>query len=918
MSQLHLNDSVTTIASKQIYRLLGLYLLGFVLVFLLDLVVSDLVDQLDQRQQNEQSRVLIGELINRDLSHLEAKTYQMAATSGIKGQKWVHEQIQDVLKLLRNSIDVLENGGQLIRETRLNIESHDVMTREISYQPAGQDTYVLEAIDLRPKLLHIERKNRQLLEQFELLDKYQTKNDRQSYAEMLVNIQGEMLIFPPLFTRMRENASRLFFESQKERQNIANEMEEKKQLYFVLQIILSLIVILTVLYLGKHILNQINKSNEKLRELANSLEFMKFALDQHAIVSVTDVKGDITYVNDRFCEITGYASDELIGKNHRLVKSDEHSEEFYRDMWQTIARGNVWHGEIKNTTRTGGFYWVAGTIVPFVDEKGKPFQYISIRTDITARKKMEQDIVNNNQFLTNLTDTIGEGVYAQDVDGVCHYINPEASRLLGWTLDELREKGFHDLAHYQLDEEGNLEPGEKCNIFNAIKRDKTYRSEDEMFVNKNGDVFPVAVVSMPLYENGQFSGAVTVFQDISKRKETEALLADARDQAEKANELKSEFLSNMSHELRTPLNAILGFSQLLLLDELDEEQVENVEEIDRAGKHLLSLINEILEVSRIESGRVPLNIQRVEIDTIINECASLVQSLLAKHEVSLETDVPEGIVIDTDYLRLKQVLLNLLSNAAKYNRPQGKIKFTIKKLPETESIEINIQDTGRGISEDKLQEIFKPFNRLYAETTNIEGTGIGLTITKSIVELMGGVIDVQSEVGTGSEFKVILPLLYDSPEITEDVESEIIEEAVIQQESDISENTDNAIRQVLYIEDNHANIRLLESVFKALEGFQLHTADHPVKGLKMAEKILPDLILLDLSMPDMDGYEVLEQLRESSSTAGIPVVALTANAMPFDVKRGLDAGFVDYLTKPLDISKFTATLHSLLGTKSSK
>ncbi len=915
MPSLHTTETRRGILSRHVYQLLGLYLLGFVLVILLDVMVSGFIEKLDAREKNERSRVLVGELITRDLSSLEAGTYQMAATTGVKGQQWVYGQVLQTIEHLQKSILVLEKGGTVYRETRLNIESQDVMTRVIDYQPAEGGRYVLEAIDLEPKLEQIRQKNTQLLQMLKQISLISPVSDSQAYLEQQSQIDRQMQSFPPLFTRMRENASRLFYESQKELEKISAELQSKKTFYFSLQVLLSIVVILTVLLMGQRVLRQINKSNIELQNLARDLEFMKFAMDQHAIVSITDVDGVITYVNEKFCEISGYSRDELIGKSHRLIKSGYHSRAFYRDMWDTISSGEVWHGEIKNNIKDGGYYWVAGTIVPFLDEDAKPFQYISIRTDITERKNMEETIIENNRFLQGLTDAIGEGIYAQDENGNCHYLNPEAHRLLGWTLEELQQHGLHDLVHEQFDADGKLEPAHKCHIFNGILNNQIFRSEDETFKRKNGDVFPVSIVSMPMYEKGRLAGSVTVFQDISQRKETQLLLADAKDKAERANRLKSEFLSNMSHELRTPMNAILGFSQLLDLDdELTPEQLDNVAEINKAGKHLLSLINEILDLSRIESGRIAMVLQQVELHHVAVECIKLVESLAQKNDISLKMQVSENLAMTTDYMRLKQVLLNLLSNAVKYNKPNGSVTLQIVELTEDDALQIKVSDTGAGISPDKLQEIFKPFNRLYAENSNIEGTGIGLTITKSIIEFMGGNIAVVSAAGEGSTFTVTLPMHAGAEEAVpvtsedKDKDKKHSDAAVVTLKPGHERR-----RLVVYIEDNHANVRLMEALFNKLPDLQLLCAFDGETGIEMVIEHHPDLVLVDLSMPGMNGYEVLEKLRQEPQLNAMPVVAVTANALDADIQRGLQAGFANYLTKPLEFVKFNESIRRFLN-----
>ncbi|MCB1874341.1 MAG: PAS domain S-box protein [Chromatiales bacterium] len=896
------------VSPNRFYLIIALNLVGFILLLLVDQVVTKLAKDLDMRQANEQTRVLIGELLTNDLSRLEAKTYQMAATTGARAQTWVFKEIEGTLDRLEESIHVIEKGGVITRTTRLNIESQDVMTREHHYAPYRQSPFTLEAIDLSPKLIVVRQRTKNLLKLLGERDEYRRDSKREEYIEIIAKIKETLQTFPPLFTRMTENANRLFFESQKELIKIRQSLDQKRDFYGRVQVFISIAVIAAVLIAAMRLLRQIRRSNEELSDLARNLEFMKFALDEHAIVSTTDVEGNITYVNDRFCDVTGYSGKELLGRTHRFLKSGEHGDEFYAEMWRAISAGKVWHGEVKNRSRAGKYFWMSSTIVPFLDDQGRPFQYICIRTDVTQMKELEEEIRENNRFLKNLTDTIGEGVYAQDADGKCHFLNPEAERLFGWTLEELAERGIHETIHHQLDNQGRLEPAEACRIHLAVMTHETYRSDDEEFVNRNGQVFPVSVVSMPLFTKGELTGSVTVFHDISRRKETERLLAQAKENAERANMLKSEFLSNMSHELRTPLNAILGFSQLLEMDdELDSEQLESIQEISKAGSHLLTLINEILDLSKIEAGKVQLSMERVLLADLFHECIGLVETLAEKEGISLEVEVSDGDVIWTDYTRIKQVLLNLLSNAIKYNRPNGSVKLSALRV-DGNMLRLSVKDTGPGIAADMLEELFKPFNRLKAEQSSIEGTGIGLTITKRIVQMIGSEIQVDSQVSRGSDFYFDVPLLnVQTPAVRvpthgEETSSFRAGEAI----------PSAPMARVLYIEDNPANLRLVAKALKPRKHIDLRTANLPEKGIELAKSEPPDLVLLDISMPGMDGFEVLDILRQDPRFASTPFFAVTANAMEFDKEKGKTAGFNEYLTKPLHIPTFLSKIDEYL------
>jgi len=392
---------------------------------------------------------------------------------------------------------------------------------------------------------------------------------------------------------------------------------------------------------------------------------------------------------------------------------------------------------------------------------------------------------------------------------------------------------------------------------------------------------------------------------VSERLRMQEALGSAR-AAERASKAKTEFLSRMSHELRTPLNAMLGFAQLLRVDPrhpLNDVQRQKVEHIERAGAHLLAMMTDVLDLSRIEAGSLPMSIEALAVSRVMDEAVAMVSNQAVDAQLQLSHNPPlDALFVKADQVRLRQVLVNLLSNAIKYNHAGGHVQ--IEAMPLNQQVLITVTDTGHGIAPDQMQHLFEPFNRLGAERTAIEGTGIGLVIVKRLLDLMGGRVEVSSTFGQGSSFRVWLPMAGQPHAASDGVER------VTRSGFGGLDELTLTNRTVLYAEDNMINVELLRQVMRMRPQWQFDVANSGQQAIAMAQASPPDLLLLDMHLGDMSGLDVSDALTHNPATATIPRVALSADAMPDQINEARERGFVDYLTKPLDVARFLALLDS--------
>lgn len=526
--------------------------------------------------------------------------------------------------------------------------------------------------------------------------------------------------------------------------------------------------------------------------------------------------------------------------------------------------------------------------------------YASAR-DVTERKRAEEELRDSERFLDSVLEHIPNMVFVKDAEELRFVrFNRAGEQLLGYSREDLIGKSDQDLF-----------PRQEADFF--VRRDREVLASHDVVDIPEEPIDTTGNGSRTLHtrkiairdDRGEPRYLLGISEDITDRKLAEQAADEARGQAERANRAKSEFLSRMSHELRTPLNAVIGFAQLLELDELDPRQREGVEQILKAGRHLLELINEVLDISRIESGTISISVEPVHLGSVLAEALSLIRPLADEAGVRLIGDPAElaDLHVLADYQRLKQVLINLLSNAVKYNRRGGQIATRRSELADG-GIELGIADTGRGLSADALERLFDPFDRLGAERTGIEGTGLGLAVSMRLMEAMGGTIAAESEPEVGTTMWLKLPRS-EGPE----------DDSASAQAARVATNG-SPQGTIVYIEDNLSNVKLVERLIDRLPEVRLIPAMQGKLGIDLTRRHHPDLVLLDLHLPDLHGREVLEQLKRDPATAAIPVVVVSADATPGQVERLIAGGAADYLAKPIDLDLLLKTISRKLQPRS--
>jgi PAS domain S-box-containing protein len=656
-------------------------------------------------------------------------------------------------------------------------------------------------------------------------------------------------------------------------------------------------------------------------ETRHQLESQKFALDQHAIVSITDAAGRIIYANKKFIKISGYSKTEIIGETHRLINSGHHPAEFFKQLHSVINAGQVWQGEIQNRTKAGELYWVATTIVPIKDEAGKLFEFISIRTEITTLKKQEEEI---RMFANVIAETDDVVIITEaepiDLPGTrIVFVNDAFERVTGYRRDEAIGQTPRILQGPQSAREPLDRIRRAMTNFMPIREEVLNYTKDGIMFWSDLKIFPI------VNKSGKVTHFVSIQRDISDRKAVEMQLKEAaisskqsQTAAEALADAKTKFLANMSHEIRTPMNGVIGLSELALQSKDAREIQAYLQEINASSLDLMGILNDILDLSKLDAHEIKIENNPFDLEQLLNSINRLFIINAQKSGVSFDIKCAEGVPKNLigDSLRVRQVLTNLIGNAFKFTE-QGHVSLKVSVANDdaevnTEQLHLlfRIQDSGIGISAEQINSIFNPFTQADSSITRrFGGTGLGLSISQQLAQNMGGDVQVERSVvgeGTTFIFEAFFTVNRNAAEKLELNQVEIQKKTAVSALATPVTDTDPNLallagKRVLLVEDNRIN-QIVTS--KMLEKMNLlfDVADNGEMAINCLQNHAYDLVLMDIQMPVMDGLEATRLIRQNTQFNKLLIVAMSAGVTLDEKNACKDAGMDGFVNKPTSLA----------------
>jgi len=635
-----------------------------------------------------------------------------------------------------------------------------------------------------------------------------------------------------------------------------------------------------------------DRSSRVPDDTLGSVSFEQFFWNSSDLMSVVDADGNFIHLNAAFNKLLGWNTEELIGQSYtKFIHPD--------DLAHVMAGFDPVDGvvpdevemELRELCRDGTFRWMKWTI-----KRVGGFHY-AVGHDITLRKETMSALADSIAKSRAIFDAAVDSIIVLDENLIVVEASPSNDGFFSFSKEATEGMYALDFVH----------PDDHADVIAAINRG--FENNEVITVryrglHTNGQWVAIESRGRAIRDaQGNPTGAVIISRDITKVVEAQRVLEDAKAEAVLANVAKSEFMSRMSHELRTPLNSVLGFAQILHMEMTAPDELELIGYIMKSGGYLLELINEVLDISRVESGDIAVSLELVSINDLVNLCVEFVAPQAGESGIEIVNECGEDFQVRADPLRLEQVLVNLLTNAIKFNHRGGTVTLTSADIQGR--MRLSVTDTGPGVAPQLHDRLFAPFDRLDADAKGIDGTGLGLALSKGLVEAFGGSLGVESTVGEGSTFWMELLVATTSQSFNEsdtlDLELSVVEPTISSRET-----------MLLYIEDNVGNVRLIERLLIHRPNIHLVTTLLGSEGFALAEQHRPDLILLDVHLPDLPGIDVLGQLQRDERTSDIPVIMLSADASQEQIRRFDEAGARNYLTKPLDLQNFLTLLDGYL------
>ncbi len=651
-----------------------------------------------------------------------------------------------------------------------------------------------------------------------------------------------------------------------------------------------------------------------LQRLQRELQMLQRAVEAEAAmpIVVTDATRPdepILYVNAAFERLTGFGREEALGRNCRFLMNPDRDQAGLSELRAALAEGRPCTVVLANRRRDGSEFLNELSIVPIRDAGGTVIQHLGVLHDVTERVRAAERLRISEELYRSVAATISDGLIVAGPDGRILACNPSAAETLASDTATITGCRLSELGYRLNDAQDRpLTPADHP-VYRVLRGGDAVREMPLVVHRPDGAVLRVLLTARALSPGGDSKAlsCLVTFRDVTGQQAAAQALLD-KQAAELASRAKSEFLSRMSHEMRTPLNAVIGFTQLLRMQPVGapSKVAEYADHILRASEHLLGLVNEVLDLQRVEEGRAALEPRAIELAPFLDSTLELLRPAAEAAGIALASQIPTDRWVLADERCLRQVLMNMVSNAVKYNRRGGWVLVSLLDAPAGRCA-IAIEDTGSGLTDEQLARLFQPFERLGHETTGIEGSGLGLVITRSLIEQMGGSVSLSSVPGAGTLARIELPAA-ESPDTA----------PAPLAPPDIGVPSSPPVAEqplrVLYVEDNRINALLFEEAMRLLGGIELQIAESGAEALQLVGGWTPQVLVLDANLPDMNGHELLARLRTHAALAALPAFMCSADAMPEDLERARASGFLGYWTKPIEMAKVSAALDALRGT----